>query len=137
MIQKFIDRFNENKETLEKKYAAAHPESYKEIVKDVVSIIGNKDDYGEPDPERIVEIDDGHYRGTLLYVIGAEGYQPSDYWYVMVSYGSCSACDTLQGIRTYLDEDKAPTKEQVKDYMTLALHIVQGIRKMYPGKDEE
>ncbi len=136
MIQKFIDLFEKNKSSLEQKYGTAHPESYREIVKDVISILGNQDDYGEPDPDRIVEIDHGHYQGTLLYVIGAEGYQPSDYWYVMVSYGSCSACDTLHGIRTYFDEDKAPTEEQVKDYMTLALHIVQGIRKMYPAKDE-
>lgn len=135
MIQKFIDCFNENKGSLEKKYAAAHPESYKEIVKDVVSVLRDKDDYEKPDPERIVEIDHGDYQGTLLYVIGAEGYQPSDYWYVMVSYGSCSGCDTLQGIREY--SDAIPTEEQAKDYMTLALHIVQGIRKMYPGKDEE
>ena len=31
-------------------------------------------------------------------MIPEEGYQPSDYWYVRVSYGSCCGCDTLQSI---------------------------------------
>jgi hypothetical protein len=34
----------------------------------------------------------------------------------------------LQAIYKY--EDGKPTEEQVKDYMTLALHIIQGMRKM-------
>lgn len=81
-----------------------------------------------PDPARIYQIDDGGYEGTLVFVIGAGGYKPSRYWYVKVGYGSCSVCDTLQAIRGY--EGDAPTKEQVDAYMTLALHIVQGLREM-------
>lgn len=83
MIQKFIDRFNANYKVLENKYRQSHPESYKEIVKDVVSIIGDIEEYRTPSAERIVEIDHGDYQGNLLYVIGESGYQPSDYWYVM------------------------------------------------------
>lgn len=49
-----------------------------------------------------------------------------------VGYGSCSGCDTLEAIRDYSSEK--PTPEQVKDYMALALHIVQGLKKM--GDDE-
>ena len=81
-----------------------------------------------PDPERIHRIDDGNYQGTLVYVIGEKGYQPDKYWYVKVDYGSCSGCDTLEGIRDYTDD--APTDEQAKDYMTVALHIVQGMKPM-------
>ena len=33
-----------------------------------------------------------------------------------VGYGSCSGCDTLEGIR-YYNDDK-PTEEQVRDYAT-------------------
>jgi len=138
MIQKFIDRFNANYKVLENKYKESHPESYKEIVKDVVSIIGDSEEYHTPSAERIVEIDHGDYQGNLLYVIGDSGYQPSDYWYVMVSYGSCPCCDMLQGIQ-YGDNysvGETPTETQVNDYMRLALHIVQCIRKMYPNKDE-
>ena len=67
-----------------------------------------------------------------MFVIAARGYQPSDYWYVKISYGSCSGCDTLEAIRAYSDDP--PTPEQIDDYLTLALHIVQGLKKM--GDDE-
>lgn len=72
-----------------------HPITYKEIVKDVITIV-SEDEYADPNPELITELDHGDYQGTLLYVIPSSAYQPSDYWYVMVSYGSCSCCDTLQ-----------------------------------------
>ena len=49
-----------------------------------------------------------------------------------VGYGSCSGCDTLEGIRHYNDDK--PTEEQVRDYMTLALHIVQGMKRMGDGE---
>ncbi len=61
-------------------------------------------------------------------MIPAGGYQPSDFWYVVVGYGSCSGCDTLEAIRSY--EDTPPSVEQINDYMGLALNIVQGIKKM-------
>ena len=68
-----------------------------------------------------------------MFIIGAKGYQPSDYWYVKVGYGSCSGCDTLEAIRGYSDEK--PTPDQVKDYVTLALHVVfEEMKKM--GNDE-
>ena len=135
MIQRFIDKFELNKDKLKEKYSQTHPPTYKNIVKDIVEILGVKNDgcYEDlPDAKRITEIDEGDYQGTLVYVIGAQGYQPSTYWYTMVSYGSCSGCDTLQGISGY--SDKAPTEQQTADYLTLALHIVQNIRKMYPDK---
>ena len=126
MIQEFIDLFMIKKPQLEIMFKE-HPESYKEIVKNVVSLL-KTDDYSCISSERIHEIDDGDYQGTLLYVIGADGYQPDDYWYVKVGYGSCSGCDTLEAIRDYSDD--APTETQIKGYMTLCLHIVQGLKKM-------
>lgn len=128
MIQEYVDIFMAKKPDLEKIFKEKHPEEYKDIVKAVVTVLAGEDGYGRPDPERIHEIDDGGYQGMLVFVIGAEGYQPSDYWYVRVYYGSCSECDTLQAIEGYSGE--SPTDEQVKDYMTLALHIVQGLKKM-------
>ena len=129
MIQEFVNRYMDKKDLLAATFAK-HPDDYEEIVKNVISVITDADDYGDfnPDPERIHEINDGDYQGTLVYVIGAKGYQPSDYWYVKVGYGSCSGCDTLESIKDYSDEP--PTDEQLKDYMTLALHIVQGLKKM-------
>ena len=129
MIQEFVNRYMAKKDLLADCFSN-HPRDYKEIVSNVISMVTDDEDYGDfnPDPDRIHEIDDGEYQGTLVYVIGAKGYQPSDYWYVKVGYGSCSGCDTLEAIRDYSDEP--PTPEQIKDYMTLSLHIVQGIKKM-------
>lgn len=133
MIQPFTDRFMAKKDTLRGVFAAAHPGSYAEIVKAVIEVIRTDDEYECPDPTRIHSIDDGDYQGTLLFVVAAGGYQPSDYWYVKVSYGSCSGCDTLQSIHSYSDEP--PTETQVEEYMTLALHVVQGLRAMQVEND--
>jgi hypothetical protein len=129
MIKEFVKLFNEKKEVLKNDFSYKHPEDYEEIVKKVISIL-NDGSYSYPDSERIHVINDGDYQGTLLFVIAATGYQPSDYWYVKVSYGSCSGCDTLEAIKQYAGEEDKPTKSQVKDYMTLALHIIQGLKKM-------
>jgi len=45
-----------------------------------------------------------------------------------VSYGSCSGCDTLEAIRDYSGD--TPTEKQLDEYMTLALHVVQGLRQI-------
>jgi hypothetical protein len=74
-----------------------------------------------PDPGRIHQIDDGDYQGTYVFVVAAQGYQPSTYWATKVSYGSCSGCDTIQAIWDGEGEE---------DYYTLALHMVQGLQKI-------
>jgi hypothetical protein len=130
VIQKFVDRFIAAEPEVRAKLAEAHTDEYKSLVKLVIQTVANEDDgYGQtPSPDRIHEIDDGDYQGTYLYVIASTGYQPDDYWFVKVSYGSCSGCDTLQAISGYSDEK--PTEEQVNDYWTLCLHIVQGLREL-------
>lgn len=132
MIKEFIERFEAGKGALREDLEKAHPENYKELVTKVVRIIGDGSDYRQPDPDRIHEIDDGDYQGTLVYVIGASGYQPETYWYVKVGYGSCSGCDTLQAIEGYSCEP--PDEDQVNQYMTLATHILQGLKRM--GDDD-
>jgi hypothetical protein len=128
MIQTFVDKYMENKDKLENIFSEKHPDSYQDILSAVITIIKDAIPYDGIDPERIHKIDDGDYHGTLVFVIAGTGYQPNDYWYVKIDYGSCSGCDTLQGIRCY--DDGKPTNEQVADYMVLALHIVQGLKKM-------
>jgi hypothetical protein len=128
MIKEFVEKWEANKSKVEQKFQQAHPNDYEDVVKAVIEILSDGDDYDVPDPVRIHVINDGDYQGTLLVVIGAKGYQPHDYWAVKVYYGSCSGCDTLQGIRNY--EADPPNPEQVKDYMTLALHIVQGLKEI-------
>ena len=130
MIQEFVDRFMEMKPEIRASFAAKQPWCYMDIVQAVIQAITIEGEYGYPDPNRIHVIDDGHYQGTLVYVIGAQGYQPDDYWFVKVNYGSCSGCDTLQGIKeSYWGED-GPSEQQLDDYMTLALHIVQRLKEM-------
>lgn len=128
MIQALVDAFMARREELRASFAAKHPADYGEIVKAVVRIYPGAGEHDRPDPERIHVIDDGDYQGTLLYVIASGGYQPDEYWYVKVGYGSCSGCDTLQGIRDFTHGP--PSAEQVEEYLTLALHIVQGFKKM-------
>ena len=133
MIMEYVNRYMSKKNELEEIYRKGHVYNYIDIVRNVVSLITNPDEFNDIDPNRIHEINDGDYQGTLVYVIGANGYQPYDYWYVRVGYGSCSGCDTLQAINGYSDE--LPTEGEVADYMMLSLHIVQSLKKM--GDDEE
>jgi hypothetical protein len=128
VIQSFVDAFIAAQPKLRERFSEAHPEDYTAIVKAVVETVADDDAYDSPDPERIHVIDDGDYQGTLLFVIAARGYQPDNYWYVKVGYGSCSGCDTLEAIRSYSGEK--PTAEQADDYLALALHVVQGLKAM-------
>lgn len=132
MIQHAIDRFNEKKAELSAKLHKKHPEEYADLVKLVVETL-TEDTYEvgalRMDPNRIHEIDDGDYQGTLIYIIAENGYQPDRYWSTCVSYGSCSGCDTLLGINQY-DTTTPPTDAQVEDYLTLALHLVQHLRQI-------
>lgn len=128
VIEEFVRRWEARKSEVRAAFEASHPSDYIDIVRHVVSILTTDGYSGSPDPKRLHEINDGDYQGTLVYVIAETGYQPNTYWYVRVCYGSCSGCDTLEAIRGYCSE--LPSKEQVDQYMTLALHILQGLKKM-------
>ena len=131
MIQHFIDNFMAQEHAIKAEWAVQAPGSYGDIVERVVRAVRDEDVYGQPDPARIHRIDDGDYQGTEVYVIAAEGYQPSDYWYVKISYGSCGGCDTFEAIRDSGDwSSDVPTPTQVQDWWTLALHIAQGLTPM-------
>jgi hypothetical protein len=139
MIQEFVKRFDARRGEVQAAFQAKHPDNYGDVVKIVVNALrdnGRFDDSESPDPGRITEIDHGDYQGTLLYVVAAKGYQPDRYWYVKVAYGSCSSCDTLQGIRTGLFDDP-PTDGEVEQYMALAVHVLQGLKKMADYGEEQ
>lgn len=129
MISEFVKAWDQDKNKIKDFFEKNHPENYIDIVRHVVKMLSESDltgfgDYEKPDPDRIHEIDDGDGRGTLVYVIGGGGYQTNKYWYVKVEYGSCCGCDTLEYIRGETGE------ERVRQYMMLALHIIQGLRLM-------
>ncbi len=126
MIQPFVDHFMASKEKIITGLKETRPQDYKNLVERLVSLLGEVDDYDGPDLERIVVIDHGDYQGTLLFIIGAKGYQPSNYWCIPVGYGSCSGCDTLEAIGGYSDDPV--TDEQANEYWTLMLHMVQKMK---------
>lgn len=83
------------------------------------------------DLNSITEIDDGDYQGTLVYLIPFDRYQPSakDYLMTYVEYGSCSYCDTLEGIK--MDSDT-----QIDDLMTLCRDMIVRLIRPYNNDGE-
>lgn len=144
MIINFIKAWEENKGQLEN-YFRTHEqkeycESYKDILSKVIEFVLNPylekidkpklnnisdDDYGS-----IKIVDFGDYQGTLILTFSEDEYQPSvtETYYTSVCYGSCSGCDTLQGIYQY-EDDELPNESQIKDYMTLSLHLIQNMKR--------
>lgn len=132
MITEFTTPFVEAKdEFIGKLKASAEGEdwwyaSYEQLLRLAIETINSKVDFGDSegmDPDRIHRIDDGSYQGTLVFVVGSTGYQPDDYWYTMVSYGSCEGCDTLMAACGY----ENPKWEEI---YTLALHMMQRLKPM-------
>lgn len=95
------------------------------------------------DSERISEIDDSMWQGTLIFLFPRAKYFPrvEDYVYTSIDYGSCAVCDTLKGIREYTSPDSSEdelrtvegyyitiTETQVQDYMKLCLHLVSNMK---------
>lgn len=130
MITEFIQAWNTRKENLATWFRQTDQSelSYELILKALLDEVVNPSLEDKWDSERIHLIDDGDYQGCQIFVIPMDTYQPSPYQYLTTyqDYGSCSGCDLLEGIRHY--DDKPPTEEQVKQYMTLALHLLQRCR---------
>lgn len=133
MMKYCLEKWEKNKAFLEgvlRNRSDLNDCSYKDLVKLVVWCILNAGDEDRQwSVERITEIDDGDYQGTLLYLIPADSYQPDETEYLMtyVGYGSCSGCDTLQGIQDY--ETKELTESQVKSFMALCKDLVCNMTK--------
>lgn len=128
MIQAFIDKFMAASDAIKAEYKAKRPEDYDELVhRLVVALDGDEDNV--PDPERITVIDHGEYQGTRLFIIGAKGYQPSTYWSIFVSYGSCAGCDTFEANQKYAIFGEI-SDEEVNGNWTMMLHMVQNMRQL-------
>lgn len=135
MIKEFVKKWDKYKKDLEDYFRNTKQkeyDTYKIIVELLFEKIINRDiDYAEYDTENILVIDDGNYQGTQIFILHKNTYNPDveDYVYTNTYYGSCSGCDTLQRIQSF-NYDELPDEEQVKDYMTLALHLLQNCRYM-------
>lgn len=130
MITKFIERFESKKESLRNELSLIFNNdgyvNYDKLFNMLVQSLVDDNDYSYPDPERIVKIDHGDYQGTLVFVVGASGYQPSKYWATTVGYGSCSGCDTLQDLL-----DSSVIEKKVDGCMTLMLHMLQKMKPIH------
>lgn len=133
MIKSVVKQWEENKHKLEEYFKTTKQEeyssSYETILQKIIElVVTKKDEYNKYDATKITVVDDGAYQGTQIFLIPTDTYQPSveDYLLTDTYYGSCSGCDTLQSICSY--ENGLPTEQQVKEYMTLALHLVQKMR---------
>ena len=140
MIKEFVEKWNKYKNDLEEFFRNTEQEkysSYEEIVRILFDEVINKGDDEDDtfDTKNICVIDDGDYQGTQIFILHKDTYQPGieDYVYTNTYYGSCSGCDTLLGISSY--DGGLPDKQQIKEYMTLALHLLQKCEYMYEGED--
>lgn len=126
MILEFINRFQEIKPKLLEQFSQEEPDSYEDIFKQTLKLMFDEKSYEYPDYERIHIIDDGDYQGTLVFVVAAGSYQPSDYWATTVDYGSCSGCDTFQAYSDYENpENSAP------EIVTMALHMIEEMKQIF------
>lgn len=144
MIIAYRKVFEDHREELVEKYTQNQnePGSYEGIVRDVIELLHEHvEEYGDdirPDPKRVTVIDHGDYQGTILFIIGATGYQPSQYLSVFVGYGSCSGCDAFQSISDSHYEKKgedwdspltpAGARKRAEAYLGLANDVVNGLK---------
>jgi len=129
MLKEIIQQWDKNKHKLEDYFKVTRQSEYDEYSKIVVKLfevcLSNEDEWNL---DGMTVIDNGDYQGTQIFIIPKDTYQPNieDYLITNNYYGSCSGCDTLQSISEY--DDGLPSEEQVKEYMTLALHLTQKIK---------
>lgn len=139
MIKAFALAWEQNSKDLEKWFAEtpqSEYDNYETIWNKVLELVVNPTHWQGFNLAQTVEIDHGDYQGTLIFITPLNTCQPCGYDYVVteVYYGSCSGCDTLLGISDY--GDNIPNEQQVKDYMTLALHLLQKAKPLYSDHGE-
>jgi len=144
MDKDIVELWEKNKYKL-REYFATHEQSlysdYESLVKLIVEFILNDESSLELyNPYRITVINEGDCQGILIFIIPKDNFYltEKDFLVTYVYYGSCAACDTLKRIRydyfnddNGFNDDSVPNQEQIEDYMTLCLHIIQHMKKLY------
>lgn len=111
--------------------------SYEDLVKAVVQYIFNDEEATWRDVtwdhEKITEIDNGDYQGTLLFLVPRDTYQPcaNEYLMTFVEYGSCCGCDTLQCLQCGFDYNTKASNDSINKFMDLCKDLVQNTIKPY------
>ena len=132
MIQIYIDNWYRNKDLLENYYRTT-PKSeysnYENIVRKTIELVLNTGERGfnQFDLTKLCELKYGDYSGDYLYIIPKDSADDiRECIYFSIYYGSCSGCDTLEGLNNY--EKRLPDEQQIKEYMQLSLNIIQSIK---------
>ena len=128
MDKEIIKSWEENKDRIREyisKTEQSKYSSYKSLVKLIIKYVVNTKEklYNE---KKIRVVDSNGYHGIQIFLVPEIRYEVFKYLTTCVNYGSCSGCDTLISIQNYGLE--IPSEEQVNDYMTLLLHLVQNIK---------
>lgn len=143
MIKEIVTKWENNKSKLEDWFKSVNSSiDYKDIVEKIIELVINdsEDNYDHYNVNKMTIIDNGDYQGTQIFIIPRNRYQPSIDEYIVTHtyYGSCSGCDTLAAINDcfhYDDDNNIKVLEsQLKDYMTLALHLVQKMKYLEDPK---
>ncbi len=130
MIEAIVLQWERNKHKLESWFREnKHPsyKSYDEILKKIFELVITDRKY---DTDRMTVIDNGEYSGDLIFIIPEDTYNPTieEHLLTWTGYGSCSGCDAILSISQY--EEGLPNEEQVQEYMTLALHLIQRMKAL-------
>lgn len=126
-----MEKLTAEKDALLAGFAAKPPANYDELVARIVTLLSEPKtdkewDWLRPDPTRITLVDhrEGNYKGTRLYIIGAEGMQPERYWSLAVDYGDYAG--DRADLDTLLDLDpKTPAA-----YWELASSVVRALKPL-------
>jgi len=129
MIKDIVKQWENNKGKLEEYFRTTEQKDYSEYEDILIATFKYVLTGKKYNTKRLTIVDDGEYQGMRIFIIPMDTYQPyiDEYLFTYVDYGSCSGCDTLQAISDY--EDGLPNEGQIKDYMTLAMHMVQRMKK--------
>ena len=124
MIQHIIDRFQEIKPKLLKKFEKEQPSSYEDILVQTLNTMYDPEDeiYNIPDVSNLTTLNHGDYQGTLVFIMPENVYLPNKYYIVKVFYGSCSECDTFYSY--------AEMKNSAPHMVTLALHMMEAMKEI-------
>lgn len=153
MEKDLIQKWDANKDKLREWFSThTHRDvrTYLKIVRAICEVVfewkQRNESYWQPEREEydVTEVKHQKYQGNSIFVIYHPDtcYDLPNFIITHNEYGSCSGCDTLMAILgDWLTEDENNQildDEQVKDLMTLSLHLVQRMFRIdYDFNNEE
>ena len=128
MMKKALELWDKNQEELKKAIDKIPREKYDDLTYlDLVRLtFKHIFELETGELARITEIDNGHYQGTLFYVIPLRfDPSPDEYFTTYSYYGSCSGCDALQGLTYELEINRIDLEQAQKDLLELCRDLAE------------